>query len=103
MKGLRARGGFTVDIAWDKGTITKAVVHSTIGGTLRLRSYQPLSGKDLRQATGDCPNSFMAPADISQPLSAKPDPQASIIKPQVPEVYEYDLDTTPGQVYIVKE
>ena len=43
----------------------------------------------------------MAPADISSPLSAKPDLQADIIKPQVQKVYEYDLDTNPGQVYIV--
>ena len=102
VKGLRARGGFIVDIAWDNGYITKAVVRSTIGGTLRLRSYQPLKGKGLRKATGDCPNSLMAPADIRQPLSATPDAQADIIKPNVPKVYEYDLDTTPGKVYIVK-
>ncbi|MBO7139941.1 MAG: glycoside hydrolase family 95 protein [Prevotella sp.] len=102
VKGLRSRGGFTVDIAWADGHITKATIYSTLGGTLRLRSYQPLLSKDLRPATGDCPNSFMAPADISQPLSVKPDPQADIIKPQVQKVYEYDLDTTPGQVYIIK-
>ena len=103
VKGLRARGGFTVDIAWADGRITKVTIYSALGGTLRLRSYQPLSGKDLRPATGDCPNSFMAPADIIQPLSAKPAPQADIIKPKVPEVYEYDLDTAPGQVYTVKQ
>ncbi len=102
VKGLRSRGGFIADVAWDEGRLTKAVIRSTIGGTLRLRSYQPLKGKGLRKASGDCPNSLMAPADIRQPLSAKPDPQADIIKPQVPEVYEYDLDTTPGKTYTVK-
>ena len=102
VKGLRSRGGFIADVAWDEGRLTKAVIRSTIGGTLRLRSYQPLKGKGLRKASGDCPNSLMAPADIRQPLSAKPDPQADIIKPQVPVVYEYDLDTTPGKTYTVK-
>ena len=114
VKGLRARGGFTVDIAWADGKITKATIYSTLGGTLRLRSYQPLTGKDLRPATGDCPNSFMAPADIRQPLTAavggdsqsaggdsQSPTQVTIIKPQVQKVYEYDLDTTPGQLYIV--
>jgi alpha-L-fucosidase 2 len=102
VKGLRARGGFIVDMAWDNGRLTKAVIRSTIGGTLRLRSAQPLKGKGLHKATGDCPNSLMAPADIRQPLTATPDPQADIIKPKVPEVYEYDLDTTPGKVYTIK-
>ncbi len=102
VKGLRARGGFIVDMAWDNGRLTKATIRSTIGGSLRLRSYQPLNGKGLRKATGDCPNSLMAPADIRQPLTTTPDPQADIIKPQVPEVYEYDLDTTPGKVYTIK-
>lgn len=31
VKGLRARGGFTIDIEWQEGSLSKAVVHSNSG------------------------------------------------------------------------
>jgi alpha-L-fucosidase 2 len=37
VRGLRARGGFEVDLAWRGGTLTAATVRSTRGGALRLR------------------------------------------------------------------
>jgi alpha-L-fucosidase 2 len=37
VSGLRARGGFTVDVAWDRGRVTKATIHSQRGGTCRVR------------------------------------------------------------------
>ena len=39
VKGLVARGGFVVDMDWKNVHLTKAVIYSRIGGTIRLRSY----------------------------------------------------------------
>ena len=97
VKGLRARGGYEVDMEWTDGRLSSATVRSTVGGTLRLRSYVPLKGKGLRKASGACPNEMLSPADIKAPLFSselKDRPQVS-----VPEVYEYDVQTRPGKTY----
>jgi len=40
VQGLRARGGFEIDMAWDRGRLTSAVVRSRQGGMAHLR-YGP--------------------------------------------------------------
>ena len=95
VKGLQARGGFTVDMKWQEGTLQEAVVTSKIGGVLRLRSYVPLMGEGLKEATGDCPNPLYAPADIQQPLKSKELKKFAPLP--VPTVFEYDIETQPGQ------
>ena len=99
VKGLRARGGFTVDISWHDGVVSKATVKSAIGGTLRLRSYVPLTGKGLRMASGNCPNPLLSPCPSPPfPLARLPVPFASRSLPLAP-VYEYDVETVAGKTY----
>lgn len=40
--GLRARGAFTVDLYWQNGQLTKAVIKSELGGRCQIRYPQPL-------------------------------------------------------------
>ncbi len=99
INGLKARGAFEVDMAWEGSKLTCATIRSAIGGTARLRSYVELEGEGLTPAQGDCPNPLYAPADIKEPLLAK----SLSSKPSlsVKKVYEYDLQTVAGGTYHV--
>ncbi len=99
VKGLRARGGFEVDMAWSGGKLSDAVIRSTIGGTLRLRSYVPLTGKDLQPAEGVCPNHLLAPAVVKEPIKSGELKSFEVMP--LRKVYEYDIQTKPGKCYRV--
>jgi alpha-L-fucosidase 2 len=43
IKGLRARGGFEVDIHWKNGILTKSVIRSKLGNKCRIRSSEPVA------------------------------------------------------------
>lgn len=52
VRGLRARGGFEVDIAWEDGALLKAVVKASHSGVCRLRidtevQVQDAAGKEI--------------------------------------------------------
>lgn len=101
VKGLVARGGFEVDMDWEGGQLLQAKIHSRIGGVLRLRSYVPLKGKGLKVAEGACPNPLNAPVTLlTKPLVSK-----ELKSPEQPilyQIYEYDIETQPGEEYIVE-
>ena len=98
ISGLVARGGFVVSEEWQGGQLLRATIHSRLGGQLRLRSYVPLKGEGLREATGQNTNPFYQRADIREPLVSS---QIRAQHPILPRVYEYDIKTEPGRDYIV--
>ena len=97
VKGLRARGGFVVSMDWADGNLRLARVTSTVGGTLRLRSYVPLKGKGLREAKGACGNPLLQAPMVKSPLRSAELGDFQLMP--VRKVYEYDIDTKAGRTY----
>ena len=101
VKGLQARGAFAVDIKWNGGELQEAVITSKIGGTLRLRSYVPLTGEGIQEASGSCQNQLLQSAIIRDPLKSKELKNFDLLP--VRKVYEYDIETHPGQTCRLKK
>ena len=102
VSGIRARGGFVIDLLeWKDGEITKAIITSTLGGNCRIRSYSQLSLKgrgNLSVAKGENVNPFYETPNIQKPLiSDKADLKGIDLKP----TFLYDIDTKPGQKIVV--
>ena len=70
VKGLRARGGFEVDMAWEKGKVVKLTIKSNMGGRCRIRVVSPLA--------------------MAGPL---------VVPVKSPETHCIEFDTTAGETY----
>jgi len=56
VKGLRARGGFEVDIVWKGGKLVDATIQSTLGNMCRIHANEPVrvsSGGKLVESIGE--------------------------------------------------
>jgi alpha-L-fucosidase 2 len=95
VKGLKARGGFELDIQWENCECITATIKSSIGGTCRIRSYYPLRGKGLKKAKGPVTNPFFSTPDNKVPLVHSDKNQTTS---NVRKVYEYDVSTQKGDV-----
>ena len=54
--GLKAKGGFTVNIAWKQNSIVKAAIHSGLGGNCRIRTVIPVKVVETSWESSEGPN-----------------------------------------------
>jgi alpha-L-fucosidase 2 len=98
VRGLRARGGFEVDLTWRDGRIVSGTIRSRLGGLLRLRTAAPMAiaGHTARPADGANPNPYFAVVPTGSFLRS---PEAPTSAPYPISGYtELDIETRAGDV-----
>ncbi len=100
VNGLVMRGGFIIDMRWQKGRVTDLRVLSRLGGNLRLRTYAPLppaQGFGAKKARGDNPNPFYKTPEIKKIIK-----HTDLVLPQLSleRTLLVDVDTQAGREYI---
>jgi alpha-L-fucosidase 2 len=100
VQGLRARGGFEVDMEWKGGKPVSAVIHSTLGGNCRIRTHVPVTSADVqtKQAGGINPNPFFAVAEAPVPVMGNNAP-ATEAALNLKETIVIDFNTGKGKSY----
>jgi alpha-L-fucosidase 2 len=100
--GLKARGGFEVDLDWAGGKLTRAVIRSKLGGNLRLRTNEGVktegTGATLNAVAGANPNPFYRIVDAGKPVIAA---GAKLAEPKPAASHTVDLTTTAGASYTI--
>ncbi|MEZ4904270.1 MAG: glycoside hydrolase family 95 protein [Spirosomataceae bacterium] len=89
VKGLKARGGFEIDMVWKHKKITRLVVRSALGGNCRVKMSNALISKNLEVAKGENSNPFY---EVFENKYQTTTPEAN--------GFVYDFKTEPKEIYI---
>ncbi len=99
VSGLRARGGFEVDIEWQDHKVTRLRIMSKLGGNCRLRLPEQTGfakpGK-FKEADGGNPNPFYRVPEIKPAVIS---PAAELNQVKLKETRLFDLATEARRTY----
>lgn len=99
VKGLKARGGFEIDMDWKNSKLTKLTVKSTLGGNARIRVAKDVhlkSKTNFASAKGENTNEYYQINPIKKPLVSE---KAHLKTISVPETQIFDFKTEKNDTY----
>jgi alpha-L-fucosidase 2 len=98
VRGLRARGGFELDLDWSNGAVVRATIRPRLGGMCRVRTASPVTvaSASARPATGPNRNPFYRVHPVADPIVA-PGAPLGALSPIGGSVIEFE--TVPGRSY----
>lgn len=98
IKGLKARGGFLIDLEWNNGKLTSATITSTIGGVCRVRTSDKmtLSTASSYVASSPNPNPLFNFINPGKPLIQKPNALSNLASLAG---YTQEFSTEKGKTY----
>ncbi|MGC4234689.1 MAG: glycoside hydrolase family 95 protein [Niabella sp.] len=99
VKGLKARGGFEIDMDWKNGKLTSLVIRSALGGNCRIRVANgiQLSGNvKLSKAIGENSNPFYQVNPVKPALISE---KATLKGIGIAETLMFDFNTAAKGVY----
>ncbi|GAB3030116.1 glycoside hydrolase family 95 protein [Spirosoma pulveris] len=99
VKGLKTRGGFTVDMEWKAGKLTKAIVHSVLGGTCRIRTNEKMSVQPAGSSASGNVNPLFSFVDAGTPLIKG---QTKLGQRPLVNGFTIELNTEKGKTYEVR-
>jgi alpha-L-fucosidase 2 len=100
ISGIRARGNFTVDIAWAAGKLTTAKIVSGSGGVCRLRTTTPVKIVDTKANTAKGVNGNPLNIAYGKPVYEK-GAQAKLVEIGKEGEYVIEFMTEKGKTYVV--
>lgn len=100
IRGIKARGNFTIDIRWKDGQLLQSKIYSALGGNCRIRTYQPVKIIEVKsaEAKGENPNPLFTVYG-KPPYEKSPD--AKLQDLNLKKEYVIDFPTVEGKTYTI--
>jgi alpha-L-fucosidase 2 len=100
VKGIKARGNFTLSINWNDGKLSQAKIYSGNGGVCRISSLQPVKVIEVKSKPAQGDNSNGLNTSYGKPDYKKSE-TATLVELNVAKRYVIDFITEKGKTYRV--